>query len=121
MKTVIVSPIRRSDPGVVTGEKAITVRISGLETTIFLVNRAAMAAGYEVDRATESMGSSMTVLRGKSVRETALFMLEVAEIVRGTWWAIRERAGFVETKLNLDVIERLETALMNCYRFELRT
>ena len=124
MKTIILHPIRRSDPGIAAGEREITVRIAGLETTLFLLNRAAVAAGYEVHRATEGCGphySAMTVLHGRSFRETALFMLDVAEIVRGTWWAIRDRAGYTETKLDLDVIEKLEAALADCYRFELRT
>lgn len=121
MKTIILNPVWRSNQELAADEKAVTVRISGRDTTLFLVGKAAMAAGYQVSRATDNPHyASMMILRGKSLRETAMFMLEVAEIVRGTWWASGNLSGFMERKLNLDVIEKLERVLDQGYRFELR-
>ena len=101
----------------------ITLRVSGLASTMFLVDKASANAGFQKMNSMGSRGShhfSMTLLKGKTVKETALFMHDVSEVVKGCWWAITDYPSVLETSLPHSSIEQLQSALGAYYRFEIK-
>ena len=104
-------------------DEQVTLRVSGLASTMFLVDKASAKAGFRKMISMGTRGShhfSMTLLKGKTVGEAALFMLDVAEVVKGVWWAITDYPAVLETSLPHGSVGQLESALGEYYRFELK-